>query len=139
LLGDPPFYELPRTDESNAIGGAKGVRGIPAQRYYGKVKIFSNLELRSRLFDFTLFRQKNSFGAVAFADGGRLWSDLPSNSELDQELEAELAPEEGLRLKYGLGGGLRLYGGTSFVVRADVAWSPDARPVGAYLGAGEAF
>ena len=27
----------------------------------------------------------------------------------------------------------------SFVVRADVAWSPDAEPIGGYLGAGEAF
>jgi hypothetical protein len=135
LLGDPPFYELPRTDESNAIGGAKGVRGIPAQRYYGKVKLFSNLELRSRLFDFSLFGQKNAMGVVAFADTGRLWSDLPA----DPELDGELGWDDGFGLKYGLGGGLRLYGGTSFVVRADVAWSPDARPVGAYLGAGEAF
>jgi hypothetical protein len=135
LLGDPPFYELPRSDESNAIGGAKGVRGIPAQRYYGKVKVFSNLELRSRIVDFTLFGQRNAFGVVAFADGGRLWSDLPGDPELDEEF----GPENGLGLKYGLGGGLRLYGGKSFVVRADVAWSPDARPVGAYLGAGEAF
>jgi hypothetical protein len=135
LLGDPPFYELPRSDESNAIGGAKGVRGIPAQRYYGKVKIFSNLELRSRLFDFSLFGQSTALGAVAFADAGRLWSDLTP----DPALDGDLGWDDGFGLKYGLGGGLRLYGGTSFVVRADVAWSPDARPVGAYLGAGEAF
>ena len=135
LLGDPPFYELPRSDESNAIGGAKGVRGVPAQRYYGKVKVFSNLELRSRLADFSLLGQRNAFGVVAFADSGRLWSDLPD----DPELDGELGPEGGFGLKYGLGGGLRLYGGKSFVVRADVAWSPDARPVGAYLGAGEVF
>jgi len=25
------------------------------------------------------------------------------------------------------------------VVRADIAWSPDARPVGAYVGAGQMF
>lgn len=135
LLGDPPFYELPRSDDSNAIGGAKGVRGVPAQRYYGKVKIFGNIELRSRLVDFSLFGQKNSFGAVAFADTGRLWSDYPPDPALDGELRLG----DGFGLKYGLGGGLRLYGGTSFVVRADVAWSPDARPIGAYLGAGEAF
>lgn len=143
LLGDPPFYELPRSDESNAIGGAKGVRGVPAQRYYGKVKVFSNLELRARLFEFTLFGQGNALGMVAFADSGRLWSDLPGNSELDgkqlSEFDVDPGHEDGLGLKYGVGGGLRLYGGKSFVVRADVAWSPDARPVGAYLGAGEAF
>ncbi|HVR18476.1 MAG TPA: BamA/TamA family outer membrane protein [Polyangiaceae bacterium] len=135
LFGDPPFYELPRSDESNAIGGAKGVRGVPAQRYYGKIKIFSNLELRSRLFDFSVFGQKNSLGAVAFADTGRLWSDYPPDPELDGDFDWK----NGFGLKYGVGGGLRLYGGTSFVVRADVAWSPDARPFGGYLGAGEVF
>jgi outer membrane protein assembly factor BamA len=135
LLGDPPFYELPRSDDSNAIGGAKGVRGVPAQRYYGKVKIFGNLELRTRLVDFSLFGQKDSLGAVAFADTGRLWSDYPP----DPELDGVPTLKNGFGLKYGLGGGIRLYGGTSFVVRADVAWSPDARPIGAYLGAGEVF
>jgi hypothetical protein len=135
LLGEPPFYELPRSDESNAIGGAKGVRGVPAQRYYGKVKIFSNVELRARVLEFSLLKQRNALGVVAFADTGRLWSDYPP----DPELDGEFGIGNGFGLKYGLGGGLRLYGGKSFVVRADVAWSPDARPVGAYLGAGEAF
>ena len=45
----------------------------------------------------------------------------------------------GLGLKYGLGGGLRLQEGQTFIVRGDVAWSPDARPVGAYFAAGEVF
>ena len=40
LLGDPPFYELARFEETSAIGGLKGVRGVPAERYYGKVKLF---------------------------------------------------------------------------------------------------
>jgi hypothetical protein len=135
LLGDPPFYELPRAAETSAIGGAKGVRGVPAQRYHGKIKVFGNLELRARIFDFTLLGQKNSVGAAGFVDAGRLWSDYPP----DPELDGELTLEDGFGLKPGLGGGLRVYGGTSFVLRADVAWSPDARPIGAYLGGGEAF
>lgn len=44
-----------------------------------------------------------------------------------------------LGLKVGLGGGLRLVAGKSFVLRADAAWSPDARPVGVYVAAGQAF
>jgi hypothetical protein len=135
LLGEPPFYELPRALDTNALGGAKGVRGVPAQRYYGKIKVFGNVELRSRLFDFSLLGQKNALGAVAFVDSGRLWSDYPPDPELDGKLDWE----NGFGMKFGLGGGLRVYGGTSFVVRADVAWSPDARPIGAYLGGGEAF
>jgi hypothetical protein len=45
----------------------------------------------------------------------------------------------GLGLKYGTGGGLRLRQGKTFVLRADLAWSPDATPVGGYFTMGEMF
>jgi hypothetical protein len=35
--------------------------------------------------------------------------------------------------------GLRLQQGQAFVVRADLALSPDARPLGAYVTAGQLF
>ena len=41
LFGSPPFYELARYEDTFAFGGANGVRGIPAQRYYGKIKILA--------------------------------------------------------------------------------------------------
>ena len=55
-IGDVPFYELSRYDETSALGGAKGVRGIPKNRYYGKRKVFGNFEARSRLFTFRMGR-----------------------------------------------------------------------------------
>ena len=106
------------------------MRGVPAQRYYGKVKAFSNVELRSELFDFELFGDRRRVGLTGFGDFGRLWSDYESHPELDGE---------GLGLKYGLGGGLRLTSGKAFVLRLDVAWSPDADPVSAYLISGHHF
>lgn len=130
LFGDVPFYELPRFADTSAIGGAKGVRGVPAQRYYGKIKVFTNLELRSELFSFDLFGEPRRFGLVAFTDAGRVWADYRSNPELDGT---------GLGLKYGIGGGVRIASGKTFVLRADVAWSPDARPVSGYLLAGHLF
>jgi hypothetical protein len=45
----------------------------------------------------------------------------------------------GLGLKYGVGTGLRFQEGRTFVVRADLAWSPDARPIGGYFAAGQIF
>jgi len=45
----------------------------------------------------------------------------------------------GLALHHGIGAGVRLQQGQAFVVRADVAWSPDVRPVGAYIVADEIF
>lgn len=130
LFGDAPFYELPRFEETFAIGGAKGVRGVPGQRYYGKVKVFSNLELRSELFSAKILGDERRFGVVGFADAGRLWADYRRNPELDGT---------GLGLKYGLGGGLRVASGETFVLRIDVAWSPDANPVSGYLLAGHIF
>ena len=129
-FGDVPFYELARYEDTFAFGGVNGVRGIPGQRYYGRIKLFSNVELRAQLFDFTLFRKPYALGGALFTDFGRLWTDFGSHPELDGT---------GLGLKYGLGGGLRLQQGKTFVIRVDVAWSPDARPIGAYLTAGHAF
>jgi outer membrane protein assembly factor BamA len=130
-LGDVPFYELARYEDTFALGGGNGVRGIPGQRYYGRAKAFANLELRSRLFGFELFGKDLMIATAVFADVGRLWATVTSSHpELDGS---------GLGLKYGLGGGLRVQGGETFVVRLDLAWSPDARPIGAYLTAGEEF
>jgi hypothetical protein len=130
LIGEPPFYELPRFDDTSAIGGAKGVRGVPAQRYYGKIKAFANFELRSELFGVHLLGEERRFGLAAFTDVGRLWADYRSNPELDGS---------GVGLKYGIGGGLRVASGKTFVLRVDVAWSPDANPVSAYLLGGHLF
>lgn len=131
LTGDPPFYELERFEETSAIGGAKGVRGVPAQRYYGKVKLFQNLEARSELWGFRVLNKAFVLGAALFFDAGRVWTELGrSHPALDGS---------GLGLKYGIGGGIRLQQGETFVARADIAWSPDARPVGAYFAAGEVF
>jgi len=130
-FGHPPFYELARYDDTFALGGQNGVRGVPGQRYYGKIKAFANFEARvPRLVQFRLFSKTMTLGAALFFDVGRAWTDWSSHPELDGT---------GWGLKWGTGGGLRLQQGKTFVVRADIAWSPDARPVGAYVGAGQMF
>jgi hypothetical protein len=130
LVGDPPFYELTRVDDSSVVGGGKGIRGVPGQRYYGKVKAFGNVETRVQTWHGTIRGKPFALSVAGFFDGGRVWSDLPPSPELDGR---------GLGLRYGLGGGLRLQEGQTFVVRADVAWSPDAEPIGVYFNAGEIF
>lgn len=130
-FGDPPFYELARfAEDTYAIGGSKGVRGVPAQRYYGKLKVFGNLEARTRFTRFRLLGKPWELGAVGFLDGGRLWADYTPNPGLDGS---------GLGLKFGVGGGLRLYQGQTFALRSDAAYSPDARPIGFYFEVGEVF
>jgi outer membrane protein assembly factor BamA len=133
LYGSPPFYELSRFNNgymTYALGSQDGVRGIPGQRYYGKVKAFGNFEVRSELANFQLLGKPMVFGAVAFFDGGRVWADTTPQPALDGT---------GLGLKYGIGGGLRLQSGSAFVLRGDIAWSPDATPIGAYFAVGQLF
>ena len=118
LWGQVPFYELARfggTEAEEGPGGSMSVRGLPARRYHGRLKAIGNVELRSRIVLFRLAGQASSFGAVVFVDAGRVWADTQARPKLDTG---------GHPLGLGLGGGLRLQVGETFIVRADVAWSP---------------
>ena len=129
--GKPPFYELARArDASTAPGGDHSVRGVPAYRYFGKVKIFGNVEARWRGPGFTLWSQEIRLGGVAFVDAGRVFADWKLSPAYDGR---------GLGLEVGLGGGARIYWGRTFVLRADVAWSPDAQPVAFYFNVNQVF
>ncbi|MEO8183255.1 MAG: BamA/TamA family outer membrane protein [Deltaproteobacteria bacterium] len=130
LFGNAPLDELPRFDESFALGGSKGVRGIPAQRYYGKIKLLANAELRSELISLRLLGVERRLGLVAFADTGRLWADYTAHPDLDGS---------SLGLKYGFGGGLRIASGKTFMLRFDLAWSPEGGGPSGYLLAGHMF
>jgi hypothetical protein len=133
LFGRPPFYELARHGglyPSDSVGGWSAVRGVPLQRYYGKLKFFGNLELRSKLKDFGFWGQRFNVGLAAFADAGRVFADWGAHSQLDGN---------SVGIKVGLGGGLRLQWGETFILRADVAWSPDADPVGFTVDFNHAF
>ena len=130
LVGDVPFYELSRFEDTYALGGSGGVRGVPAQRYYGKAKLFGNVELRTELVSFHALGKPMLFGLVGFFDAGRVWADTHGEPALDGA---------GMSLKYGTGGGLRLQSGSAFVLRADIAWSPDANPLSGYFSAGQLF
>lgn len=127
LFGNVPIYELARLGglvPQDGIGGARGIRGVPLQRYHGKIKLFGNFEARSKLLPFTLLSQRFNLGVLAFVDLGRTWSDYHALSRFDGD---------GVGLKVGFGGGLRLQWGETFILRGDLAWSPDADPVGAYI------
>jgi outer membrane protein assembly factor BamA len=128
--GSVPFYELSRYEESSALGGANGVRGVPSDRFYGKRKIFGNFEARASLLHFVARNSHYELGVTGFFDAGRVWAADGPAPELDGF---------GIGLKYGIGGGLRLRKGETFVLRGDLAWSPDARPIGIYLLAGHMF
>jgi hypothetical protein len=133
LFGKVPFGELAcvqGTSKYEAVGGSNGVRGVPAGRYSGKVKVLASTELRAIFWRFAVFSHQFRLGAAAFVDGGRVWSDLSPSRELDGEE---------IGLKFGVGGGPQLLWGESVVIRIDTAYSKDADPVGIYFEAGRSF
>jgi hypothetical protein len=129
LFGTVPFYELGRANDSFVLGGANGVRGVAGQHYYGKIKTYGNVELRSSFLPFELFDKSFELGAAAFFDAGRVWADYERNPALDGT---------GIGLKYGVGGGPRLRVGKPLIVRVDLAVSNEGS-FGGYFLAGNIF
>ena len=122
--GDPPIYDLV------VLGQETLLRGVPNGLLNGRASALGTVELRSMLLPFHLFGQRLTLGAVAFSDVGFLWTDaLHPRSTLDARPARQLSA--------GVGGGLRLLWGRSFVLRFDVAWSPDG--VGYYVNVDETF
>ncbi len=122
--GAPPVYDL------LVLGQETLLRGIPNGLLNGRASVLGTAELRSMFLPFRVLGQRLTLGAVAFADAGALWADA-----LDPQPALDPAPRDALNV--GVGGGLRLLWGRSFVLRFDVAWSPDG--VGYYVNVDETF
>lgn len=123
LFGDPPFYELGRfggLKVEDGPAGAWSLRGPPARRWHGKVKVFGTIELRTRLVTLQVLGNATTLGLNVFVDVGRSWAELTPRPELDGR---------GMGLKTALGLGGRLRFGAATLVRADVGWSPDGTAV----------
>jgi outer membrane protein assembly factor BamA len=138
LGGNPPVYELGQmgTIKQFATWGAFGVRGVPKDRFLGKIRIIGAIELRSMFLKFKIKTQRFRVGLVGFFDSGRVWADYTPNKALDGN---------NVGLKFGTGGGLRVQWGETVMIRADVAYSPQMAglgsnsPVGFYVDLGHTF
>lgn len=132
LLGAPPLYELSAAgglqSDRWATGGGTSLRGVPLQRYHGKIKLVVNTEARVGLARFRFLRQPTRISALGFVDLGRFFADWTPRPELDGRR---------LGVKVGLGGGLRIRFGSTLVVRADVGVSADGW--GGYLDVDQVF
>jgi outer membrane protein assembly factor BamA len=139
LAGNVPFFDLftgGPFQTYDLIGGPSGVRGVPSGRYLGRIKVASNVEIRTLPIGFRLFDVRFRVGGDAFVDTGRVWTDYTFDSPLDGH---------GLGLKYGAGGGLYLLWGQAALFRIELAYSPDqvaenpGFPVGIYVEDGVMF
>ena len=133
MYGTPPFYEMALAGAFpyfSAIGGSFAIRGVPDGRYHGGIKILGNFEVRTVLIRFKLKSHRFKLGLAAFFDTGRVWTGWKSYPQLDGT---------GMGMKFGTGGGLRAQWGETFMARIDIAWSPDANPIGGYFAVGHMF
>lgn len=136
-IGRVPIYEMTTFGTFNpqdGPGGSVGVRGVLQQRYAGKLKAIGNLELRTLFARFSGFGQGFQLGANVFTDVGRVWADFESLSLDSEPLDGPFSA-----FSVGLGGGLRLLWGQTFVIRADVAHAPVEGTWGQYIQVGHVF
>ncbi|SDX39755.1 Surface antigen [Hymenobacter psychrophilus] len=122
-----PFFEFQdqwSPDGSiNALGGRQSLRGYRANRFLARSVAFANLELRARLFETTLGKQRFTFAVAPFVDAGTVrdrWQDL------------------GLRdIRASYGAGLRLAWNQSTIISFDYGLSREDKLL--YFGLGQAF
>jgi Omp85 superfamily domain len=137
-VGNVPFFDLYTGGAYRILqlpGGATGVRGVPLGLYSGLIKAVANLELRAMSSSFHLLRQRIRLGGDVFVDAGRAFDDYSFDSPRDGR---------GIGVHWGTGAGFYVAWGDAALLRAEVAYSPDATlvaglPIGIYVGDGVMF
>jgi len=117
-VGSVPFYEMAKFggfEHFDGIGGNNTLRGIKQARYIDRSALVINEELRLKLTDFYVGRQRFDIYSVAFGDFGRVFSSLKAFTP------AGLHPAGG--------GGVRICWNKTFVLAPDVGFSSEGYSV----------
>ncbi len=122
-----PFFEFQDQwspeGSINALGGRQSLRGYRANRFLARSMWFTNVELRIRLAETKLGKQRFAFGLAPFFDAGTVrdrWQDLNFKN-----------------IKTSYGGGLRIAWNQSTILSFDYGRSKEDSLF--YLGIGQAF
>ncbi|GAB4510881.1 MAG: hypothetical protein Tsb0020_28470 [Haliangiales bacterium] len=137
LVGSVPIYELATLGAFNNVsgpGGGSSVRGVLFNRFLGKLKVVGNAELRAQLLPFSIGSQQFNLGVITFVDAGRVWADFEQVEVNGQELDNSLP-----NFALGVGAGLRVRWGETFIVRADPAYSLTEETFGLYININHIF
>lgn len=122
-----PFFEFQdqwSPDGSvNALGGARSLRGYRANRFLARAMWFGNAELRVRLTEVVLGRQRFGIGVAPFVDAGTVRDDWRALN--------------GSRIRSSYGAGARIAWNQSTMISLDVGRSREDRLF--FLGLGQAF
>lgn len=128
IFGDQaPFFEFQDQwspeGSINALGGRSSLRGYRANRFLARSLWFTNIELRTRLFDFNVVNQNISIGVAPFFDAGTVrddWKQLNFGN-----------------LKFSVGGGIRIGWNQSTIISLDYGRSREDGLF--YFGIGQIF
>ncbi len=107
----------------NALGGRQSLRGYRANRFLARSMWFTNVELRIRLAEAQLGKQRFAFGIAPFFDAGTVrdrWQDLSFRD-----------------IKFSYGGGARIAWNQSTILSFDYGLSKEDRLF--FFGIGQAF
>jgi len=122
-----PFFEFQDQwspeGSINALGGRQSLRGFRMNRFLARSMWFTNVELRVRLAEKILGKQRFAFGIAPFFDAGTVrdrWQDLSFKN-----------------IKINYGGGLRIAWNQSTILSFDYGLSKEDRLF--YFGIGQAF
>lgn len=122
-----PFFEFQdqwSPDGSiNSLGGKQSLRGHRANRFLARSLAFANFELRIRLAEARLGKQRFALGVAPFFDAGTVrdnWQDLNFTN-----------------IKTSYGGGLRIAWNQSTIISLDYGLSKEDKLF--YFGIGQAF
>lgn len=128
IFGDnAPFFEFQDQwspeGSINALGGKQSLRGHRANRFLARSMAFTNFELRVRLAETKLGKQRFAFGVAPFFDAGTVrdqWQDLNFSN---------------IKTSYGVG--LRIAWNQSTIISFDYGLSKEDNLF--YFGIGQAF
>ncbi len=134
IFGELPFDALSKVggmhslNNYSAIGGKYLGRGISDQKFVGRLKLMEQLELRYRFVSFNLLKQDFDLSTAAFGDVGMTAWDY---DRLKKDMR---------RVYTGFGSGLRIHWNKSFIIRADLGFSPQEHySPKFYLAVGQVF
>jgi hypothetical protein len=119
IVGDLPYDAMSRIGGSqalhnySAIGGQNIGRGIREQGYVGRIKIIEQAEFRYTFWSFNLLKQNFDLNAALMTDLALTSWDFANFSKEMRNIYA------------GFGPGLRVYWNKTFVIRADLGFSPE--------------
>ncbi len=133
IAGDAPWYIQQnittlylRQVNSEGLGGVNTIRGVSYNSVVGDGLLWSNFELRCKLFNFRLFKQQWYCGINPFFDAGRVVQAFKLQ-EMKQSGNDRIYSGDAEKMHFGAGMGAKFVMNRNFIISAEFAKPFDSR------------